>query len=42
MNDDFIEPGLRADRLRHNFAEPAQEQTGAAKRAKHQRSPFNP
>ncbi len=30
MNDDLVEPRLRADRLRHDFAQPAQQQTRSA------------
>ena len=35
VDDDAIEPGLGADRLRHDFAEPAQQQTGSAVSALH-------
>ena len=35
MRDDFIQPRLRADRLRHDFAEPAQQKTGTAQPATH-------
>ena len=42
MDDDLVEAGLRADRLHHDFAKTAQQQTGAAKRAKHGRFLFRP
>ena len=35
MDDDLVEPRLRADRLRHDFAEPAQQQTRSAEGAIH-------
>jgi len=35
MDDDTVQARLCADRLRHDFAEPAQEQTGSAVSAMH-------
>ena len=35
MHDDLVEPRLRADRLRHNLAQPAQQQTRSAEGAIH-------
>ena len=35
MDDDLVEAFLRADRLRHDFAKAAQQQTRSAERAKH-------
>ncbi len=35
MDDDAVETRLRADRLRHDFAEPAQQQAGSAMSALH-------
>ena len=42
MDNDLVEAGLRADRLRHDFAKAAQQQTGTAERAKHGRFLFSP
>ena len=35
MDDDPVQPRLRAHRLRHDLAKPAQQQTGSAQSAAH-------